>query len=200
MSFAYDTPVRSPDGQRPIQDCAVGDRVLAASEAGGGWAWAPGQIGFSSGTGAGGHQAGMFFIRFGEAGRLIVVPDQPLLITGGTLQTASRLMPGRDSLVAADGSALPVTDVSVGQYDGGVHAIAMMAGGGLDWDGSLDGHLLECAGAICGDYVLQIRLGDPRMARYLPDPHAQEAPALGSEAYSARSEAMVRAAKGDPGT
>lgn len=195
MSFAYDTQVQSPDGPRLIQEYAVGDHVLAASEAGGGWAWAAGTVAFSSGTGPGGHHGAMIFVRFGEGGGLIVDPDQPLLVAGGKLQTANRLAPGRDSLVAADGRALPVMEVSVGEYAGGVQAIATMAGGGLDWDGSLDGHLLDCAGAICGDYVLQIRLGDPRMARYLPDPHA---PAIGTADYAARHGAMSGASKLDP--
>ena len=194
MSFAYDTPVASPDGPRPIQDYAVGDHVLAASEAGGGWAWAPGMVAFSSGTGPSGHQGAMIFVRFGEERQLIVDMDQPMLIAGGKLQTASRLAPGRDSLVAADGSALAIMEVMVGRYDGGVHAIATMAGGSLNWDGSLDGHLLNCAGAICGDWVLQIRHGDPRMARYLPDAHA---PAIGSAEYAARHGATFGAGKVD---
>jgi hypothetical protein len=190
MSFAFETPAESPKGPRPIQDYAVGDPVMAASAENGAWAWAARDVAFSSGTGPGGHQGAMIFIRFGEERELIVDQDQPMLIAGGKLQTASRLVPGRDSLVAADGSALAVTSVSVGRYDGGVHAIATMVGGGLDWDGSLDGHLLNCAGAICGDYVLQIRHGDPRMARYLADPHA---PVIGSAEYAAQHQAVDEA-------
>jgi hypothetical protein len=188
MCFAFETPVESPKGPRPIQDYVVGDPVLAASAANGGWAWAPHIVEFSSGTGGGGEQI-MVFILFGEGGKLIVSVDQPLLLAGGKLQTANRLVPGRDSLTAADGSALAIEQVSIGTFTGGIHDIATGIGpASLDWDGSLDGHLLNCAGAICGDFILQIRHGDPRMARYL----APDAPAIGTPEYAAQPQAPDR--------
>lgn len=190
MSFAFETPVESPKGPRPIQDYVAGDPVMAASEENGGWAWAPHAVEFSSGTASGG-QATMVFILFGDGGKLIVSPDQPLMLAGGTLQTADRLVPGRDSLVAAGGSALPVEQVSLGTFAGGVHAIATgIVPGSLDWDGSLDGHLLNCAGAICGDFILQIRHGDPRMARHLADTNA---PRIGTREYAAQPQGPDRA-------
>ncbi|MEA3062806.1 MAG: hypothetical protein QOJ94_2587 [Sphingomonadales bacterium] len=180
MSFAFGTAIESPDGPRAIEDYAVGDRVMAASEDGSSWAWAPREVAFSSGTGPGGGQSEMVYLRFGDGVELVVTPDQPLLVAGGKLQTADRLVPGADSLVAADGRLLPIAQVSLGQFDGGVHAIATAIGGAsLDWDGSLDGHLLNAVGAICGDFILQIRQGDPRMARYL----AARGPAIGTSAY-----------------
>jgi hypothetical protein len=124
----------------------------------------------------------MVFIHFGAGGSLIVTPDQPMLIAGGKLQTADRLVPGIDTLVAADGGALPILATSIGQFDGGIQDIATGIGASLDWDGGLDGHLLNCAGAICGDFVLQIRHGDPRMARYLADPSG---PRIGTSEYRA---------------
>lgn len=182
MCFAYDTPVESPKGPRPIQDYVVGDPVMAASAQGEGWAWAPHNVEFSSGTG-GSYTQTMVFILFGDDGKLVVSPDQPLLLAGGKLQTANRLVPGQDSLTAAaDGSALPIETVSIGTFAGGVHDIATGVSAGLEWDGSLDGHLLNCAGAICGDFVLQVRHGDPRMARYL----APNAPEIGSPEYEAQ--------------
>jgi hypothetical protein len=53
MCFAFETPVESPKGPRPIQDYAVGYPVMAASAANGAWAWAPRAVEFSSGTGPG---------------------------------------------------------------------------------------------------------------------------------------------------
>ena len=154
MTFAYGTPVQTPDGAKPIEDFEVGDPVLAAVAAGGGWQWEVGAVQFSQGTGPGGLQPTMVFIRFGEEGELIVTPDQPMLIAGGRLKRAQLLVPGEDALTAADGSALPILIVSLGAYDGGVHHIATNWDGGRD--GKLDGHLLNAAGAICGDYFLQI--------------------------------------------
>jgi hypothetical protein len=179
MSFAFGTAVESPGGPRAIEDYAVGDRVMAASEDGGSWAWAAREVAFSSGTGPGGGHT-MVWLSFGDGAGLIVTQDQPMLVAGGKLQTADRLAPGADSLVAADGRLLTIAQVSLGQFDGGVHAIATAIGGAsLDWDGSLDGHLLEAAGAICGDFILQIRQGDPRMARYL----AARGPAIGTSSH-----------------
>jgi hypothetical protein len=187
MSFAFGTAIASPGGPRPVEDYAVGDRVMAASEEGASWAWAAREVAFSSGTGPGGGGQPMVWLSFGDGSGLIVTPDQPMLVAGGKLQTADRLVPGADSLVAADGRLLTIAQVAVGQFDGGVHAIAAaIDGAGLDWDGSLDGHLLEAAGAICGDFVLEIRQGDPRMARYL----APRGPEIGTPEYE---EALSRA-------
>jgi hypothetical protein len=168
MCFALNTPIESPKGPRPIEDYFVGDPVVAASAAGdGSWSWATYAVEFSSGTGPGRDQPAMVYIHFGEEGVLIVTPDQPLLIGGGMLKRADQLVPGTDSLVAAGGGTVPIEQVSVGSFAGGIHDIATGISSSLEWDGSLDGHLLNAAGVICGDFVLQIRQGDPRMARYL---------------------------------
>lgn len=167
MSFASNTPVANHEGTKPIGHCAVGDQVLAASAAAGGaWHWVQRPIGFSMGSERSGRQQMMIHIVFGDGGRqLIVTPDQLLLIAGGKLVRAQCLVLGV-SLVAPDGTALPTHEIAAGAYAGGVHHIAV---GPVDakWDGSLDGHLIACGGAICGDYLLQIHSGDPHMAGHL---------------------------------
>jgi hypothetical protein len=177
--FASKTPIESPKGPRPCGDYFVGDPVMAASAAAdGSWTWAPHIVEFSSGTDSA--QPAMIFIHFGDEGALIVTADQPVLIAGGKLKRADQLAPGDDRLVAAGGGDLEITQVSIGSFAGGIHDIATGLSSSLDWDGSLDGHLLNVSGVICGDFILQIRHGDPRMAHY-----QAQGPSIGSPEYAA---------------
>jgi hypothetical protein len=176
MVFAWNTQIESPGGPRPIQDYAVGDWVMTASAAGtGGWAWAPASVVFSAGTGPGGQHPAMVYLHFGETGGLVVTADQLLMLAGGRLLRADLLVPGSDSLAGAKGGTFPIEMVSVGMYVGGVHDIATA---GMQWNGSLDGHLLNCMGVIGGDFVLQVSQSDPRMAPYLAD--ARDRAAIGT--------------------
>lgn len=180
MVFAWNTQIESPEGARPVQDYAIGDAVMTASAAGtGGWAWARSSVVFSEGTGPGSQQPAMVYIHFGEMGGLVVTPDQLLMLAGGRLIRANLLVPGSDSLAGAEGGAFPIEMVSIGMYVGGVQGIAT---GDMQWNGGLDGHLLNCMGVIGGDYVLQVFQSDPRMAPHMIDP--RDRPAIGTAEYS----------------
>jgi len=178
MVFAWNTQIESPEGPRPVQDYVTGDAVMAASAAGTGWAWARSSVVFSAGKGPGSQQPAMVYVHFGDMGGLVVTPDQLLMLAGGKLIRADRLVPGSDSLAGAEGGAFPVEMVSIGMYVGGIHDIAT---GAMQWNGGLDGHLLNCMGVIGGNYVLQIFQGDPRMAPYLAD--LSDRPTIGTAEY-----------------
>ncbi len=166
MCFAYGTSVQLPDGSRAIERLEIGDPVLAASARDGGWAWQLETVRFSEGAGPGGAgmRQTMVSLGFGEGARLIVTPDQPMLLASGLLRRADRLTPGRDRLVASGGDAIDLLEVSLSLFGGGIHSIATS----FDPARSLDRHLLACAGVICGDYALQLRGDDP--AIFAPDP------------------------------
>jgi hypothetical protein len=165
MCFAYGTEVVVPDGRRAIEHLAVDDALMAGSAAGGSWSWMSRRVEFSMGTGPGSEQT-MAHLEFGDGQALVVTLDQPMLIAGGVLKTASRLVPGMDVLIAADGSDVPLWQASLGRFKGGIHSVATERSGGRDT--GLDGHLLLCGGVICGDYVLQTHRRGEQMAQDLP--------------------------------
>ncbi|MGN6662931.1 MAG: hypothetical protein ACTHK6_01800 [Solirubrobacterales bacterium] len=149
--FANLTPIGLPEGtQRPIAEIGVGDTVLAGKVSAGKVQWQPARVGFSQGT-EGGHQPAMTYIVYGDGEELIGSPDQPLMLADGSLTTAARLVPGQE-LMGVDGNPLPVSLVSLGTYEGGVHHIATNP----QWTGSIDDHLIQANGVVAGDFTLQL--------------------------------------------
>ena len=149
MSFAYGTPVMGPGGFRPIETYAVGDEAMGADMEGQQPVWAPQVVAFSNGIPPNPHEDHMVYLTYGEAGAMTVTIDQSFLLMDGVLKVATYLEPG-DQLVGADGAAVLLTQVAVGRFQGGVHAIALAP---MDWSGSADGHLLNAGGLVAGDYV-----------------------------------------------
>lgn len=171
MALVNGTPVAVPDGTRRIEEIAVGDPVRASGSP---LAWTPATVGFSQGTGPDGHQPMMVYVVW-NGGEIIATSDHVFVLADLSLGTASRLRPGL-SLLAPDGTGLPIEAVSVGTYAGGIHEIATSA----PWNpGSLNGRLLSTGGVVTGDFQLQI--------------HFQPAdePVVGTEAYT-QSHATLR--------
>ena len=151
MGFAYGTRISGPSGEVAIERLRRDDEVMTASLGGGGApSWASSAVAFSDGAGP--HsRATMVYIDFVDSGRLICETDQLFLSAEGLLVPARRLYHGR-SVVRADGGEQLIGSVSVGEYWGGIHAIAT----GLDYRGSPDGHLIAAGGVIAADFLLQI--------------------------------------------
>ena len=184
--FAYGTKISVPLGTRKIQDFRIGDQAMAGSLGLGRvpavgpleMKWEPALVSFSGGTGPDSHEAVMVYIQHGKSGMIIVTPDHLFLMPDGRFKRGDRLVPGKDFLVGEDGSPVPIHEVSLGEYEGGVHHIAL----DLEFTGSPDGHLLLSDGVVSGDFNLQIHAADLKEKGYFVGDH-DALPKIGSPRY-----------------
>ncbi|ABO49535.1 Hedgehog/intein hint domain protein [Desulforamulus reducens MI-1] len=188
--FAYGTKIGTPNGHKKIEKFAVGDLVLAAgieTSAGGiKLNWSPLKVSFSSGTGPDSHQPAMVYIRHGDTGSIIVTPDHLFLMPNGKLKRADRLVPGKDQLVSYEGRPVPVHEVSIGEYEGGVHHIATQK----NFTGDLDGHLLLSEGVVSGDFNLQIHATELKEKYFIVDHDSY--PQIGTKEYIEQNNELVQ--------
>lgn len=182
--LAFGTPIATPQGVKAIELFDIGDSVSVGSWDKSKLGWADGSVKFSSGTDPGSINT-MIFIEFGEQRQIIATPDNLFLMSDGKLKRADRLVPRKDHILTAEGSALGITAVIAGQWTKGLHHIAT----GLEFTGSLDGHLINANGIVTGDYCLQINLHELVKMGLMDDP-ANE-PALGSREYAAMNSHLM---------
>jgi hypothetical protein len=180
--FANGTLIAVPTGVKKIEDFQVGDKVMTASigaEAGGAdLVWEPARVNFSFGTGDSQHPE-MVYLHFGDARSMICTRDQLFLLETGKVKRGDRLVPGRDQFVAPNGDAVDLHEISLGAYQGGVHHIATQ----VPYNKTLQGHLLNSAGIVTGDFTLQIH-ADELKDQFFVEGHDQ-LPVVGSAAYTA---------------
>lgn len=125
-AFAQGSKVLVGYDMKSIETFVVGDQVTIMDSGSG-----PGDISlseervaFSAGTGSKGHQPAMIYLHYGTEGdNLIVTPDQIFLTYSQKFVEAHQLKPG-DQLLTKDGSPASVTNIVMGEYNGGVHSIA----------------------------------------------------------------------------
>jgi len=146
--------VQSPKGWEQIEFFHSGDPISVASASGAGWTWTTSPVVFASDGGPQERYAA--YIRFAE-GDLVVSVDQPMMTEGGVLKPANTLDPEKDSLIGLDGSAVPLISIALGMFRGLFYALVANSD---QWEGKVDGHLLNCAGVICGDYLVEMNLRD----------------------------------------
>lgn len=178
--LAYGTPIGIPTGMKAIQLINVGEEVMGAymqvADDKISFNWKPSQVTFSQGTPPpadpqGGIFSTMVFIYCSSDVGLIASEDQLLLMPDGTVRQAGSIST-KDSLVMVDGSSIPVLDVKIANWYGGVHHITI----NKEYHGDINGHLINANGFVVGDFTLQLNpkvLGD----RFV------EAPMIGSEEY-----------------
>jgi len=160
MSFTSDTVIeQSPGSWRQVEAYEKGDPISAASSLGTAWSWAESTVVYNVGGETRPQPA--IYIRFGGGGELVVSLDQPMMTRGGAMKPANALDPETDTLVGSDGSAVPVTTVMTGMFNGRFYDLVATT---EQWEGTGDGHLLNCAGVICGDYLVQMHQGEERNA------------------------------------
>jgi hypothetical protein len=184
--------VEAPSGFRAIGDYQVGDQVLTASRSGDSWVWKPDVVQYSNGSPATADPsptAGnvMLLVEYGDGKQLIASPNQLFTLADGKLKRADQLAPGHDRLAGRDGGTVQIGRITSGYYKGEVHHIAteMVAYG--DFDGSLDGHLINANGVVAGDYLLQIYQDTNKLKPYIES----SAPAMGTPAYANRYPDLV---------
>src|SRR3954452_12983151 len=173
--LAFGTPIATPEGVKAIELFNIGDSVSVGNWDNAKVGWAAGLVKFSSGTDPGSVNT-MIFIQFGER-QIIASPDNLFLMSDGKLKRADRLKPHKDQILTAEGGALGVTAVVSGQWTKGLHHIAT----GLEFTGSLDGHLINASGIVTADYCLQINQHELVKMGLMDDPATT--PALGSAEY-----------------
>lgn len=189
--FAYGTKIKVPGGYKKIEQFEVNDQVMTANigltQGSMTVNWSSASVSFSSGTGPDSHQPSMIYIHHGNTGSLIVTPDHLFLLATGKLKRADRLVPGTDYLVSAEGTPVPLNEVSSGEYVGGVHHIATEK----QFNGDLSGHLLLSEGVISGDFTLQINAGSLKEQYFVPE--HDSLPKIGSQQYEATHSHLIKA-------
>lgn len=175
--LANGTPIAIPDGVKAIEQFNIGDDVTVGDWNASKLSWKTGTVKFSSGTDAGSSST-MMFIQYGDKKQLIASMDHLLLLATGKLKRADRLVPQKDQLLSAEGQPLDILSSISGKWEKGLHHIAT----GLQFTGSLDGHLINSAGIVSGDYCLQINQNELIKSGLMDDPNAH--PAHGSAAFA----------------
>lgn len=179
--YANGTLILSPTGLKSIEDFQRGDKVMAASISGAPgtatFVWDVAKVDFSFGTGDGTEQ-GMVYLHYGDDGAMVCTPDQLFLLENGKLKRGDRLVPGQDQLVDHNGEPVDLHTIALGTYHGGVHHIATAPG----FSGDLQGHLLNSAGIVTGDFDLQIHAA--QLKQFFVENH-EDLPVVGSAAYEA---------------
>lgn len=162
MSLANDTQINCPGTERPIRELSIGDEVMAADinvrEGKVQLSWLAKTVMFSSGTSAG-EISTMIFIRHDPVGKntqIIVSTDQVFLLANGKLIRARDLAPGSHQLVSANGEAVNIQEVKMGNYSRGINDFGLGMGPVTD----PNGHLILAGGVVAGDYCLQLGFGN----------------------------------------
>ncbi|MFE2752263.1 hypothetical protein ACFXGA_09700 [Actinosynnema sp. NPDC059335] len=174
----YGAVIALSEGQEElVSEVGKGRQVLAgAFGPGGDVVWDQAAVTFSDGSR---DQQGERAVRINlgpgatPSGTLVCSPDQPILLHDGTLVSASRLH-RRDTVMGADGNAVPVHSVETIEIVGGLHHLGV----GRPDDGA---HLLRVANMVIGDYYLQLR-PDLLADRWAAD--AQERPHVWEPGYA----------------
>ncbi|HLG65643.1 MAG TPA: hypothetical protein VKY19_27225 [Ktedonosporobacter sp.] len=182
--FAFDTPVAvSADTFKAIQDFQIGDLVYVADLKDSQFSWRQAPVEFSSGTGALSQASTFVQVAYrlpDEAiGTLLATPSQIFMVAGNKLKRADTLVPGDLLTLAATGEGAPVVDLQLGSYEKGIHHIATTVTPAV----SVNGHLLNVQGVICGDFALQLALEDASVRAKLAVANPDQLPVIGTKEY-----------------
>jgi hypothetical protein len=181
--FANETLIAVSTAEfKEIADFLIGDMVWVAMDADlSTWDQVP--VAFSAGTGRTAGVNSLIRVRFGDRATpesVYANRDQLFMMADHKLKRAVKLVPGTDMLVRPDGSAVPVLDLSSGQFEKGVHHIATSDTPAQD----VSGHLIVANGLVCGDYSLQLRNLEVANPSLMVAGHA-DLPDFGTDEYAA---------------
>jgi hypothetical protein len=180
--LAYGTPIAvAANDYKAVEQFLVGDMVLVT---GPDLSWKLAEVAFSAGTGFLSRASLFIKVTFevnGNEDFILVTQSQVFLMPDGTVKRADRLAPGVDQLVLAAGGTTPLISLEIGRYGKGIHHIATSLGPTTD----LDGHLINAAGIVIGDYALQMGLRDSQSETARGE-DLDELPTLGTPEYAQR--------------
>ncbi len=192
--LAYGTPVQwktdksfSMDAFKPIETFEIGDKVLAADR---NLNWVEKTVKFSQGTGKLTNAQIMVKVIYelnDQEKQLITTRSHLFLMPNGKLKRADTLSPGKDKLVAVDGSTTTVKDLRIGKFAYGIHHISTSD----DVTKTIDGHLLNTNGIVTADYSLQISNIDlDSQAEFMVENH-ENLPSIGTKEYAEANSDLV---------
>lgn len=176
--LANGTPIAIPDGVKAIEQFVIDDAVTVGDWNAQQLTWKTGTVKFSSGSDAGWKNT-MMFIEYAGNKQLIASVDHLFLLATGKLKRADRLVPQNDQLMSAEGTPYEVLSTISGSWDKGLHHIAT----DMQFRGSLNGHLINSAGVVSGDYCLQINQHELVKMGLMDAPESN--PAHGSREFAA---------------
>ncbi len=185
--FANNTPVAyDKDRYKPIVEFEVNVDMVYVADDVSLKSWSQRRVLFSAGAGDQGARNMMVKVSYGEGADhdyLLVNRGQLFLLPDRTLKPASALVPGRNSVVKADGTPLGVIALEAGIFKKGMHHVATSRGAAS----SPDGHLLLAKGIVCGDWALQVGLSSAEARATLPlAKDLDHAPEFGTREYAAK--------------
>ena len=158
MGFANDTMLASDEDHFvPINEFGDQHVVTVAALVREGdetrLSWSESKVVLSSGTGGGSGPNPMVYVETEDGVRVAATSDQPFVLADGRVEIAQKLAAGVQ-LMRSSGDPVAIASIEFGPFDGGVHAIAATALASP----SLDGHLINVAGLVVGDYVIQMNV------------------------------------------
>jgi hypothetical protein len=166
--LANDTPVAyAKDQFKAIMDFQANVDMVYVADDVSLKSWSQRRVMFSAGAGDAGAANVMIKVTYGEVNDqdfLLVNRTQLFLMADRKLKPAAALVPGKDSLVSADGTPRPVLGLETGVFNRGMHHIATTLGPAK----SPDGHLILAKNIVCGDWALQVALASPTHSAALP--------------------------------
>jgi hypothetical protein len=176
--LAFGTPVMNANGDfQAIESFHVGGSVMAC---GSDLSWKAVAVEYSGGTTGVSRQKYVVLIQY-ESTAIAVTSEHIFLLQNKTLIRADRLSVD-DQLLGADGRAVAIQSIHIGDYVAGFHHIATSQ---EQPDANLTDHLVNCNGLVCGDYAVQLFFRDTKAG--LPiEPHHASRPIIGSPEYIAK--------------
>lgn len=143
----------SQETWKPISEISIGDDVLTLS-ANGNWTATP--VEFSDGTRPAGSKIPfVVYIKLENGTALIVTPEHPFLLPDKSFRTANRLTLS-DQLADEQLNPVKIESLGYGHYDGAIRHISTISE--TDNPNPFWGHLINTAGVISGDFVIQLHL------------------------------------------
>lgn len=155
MTFAYQTQIAIPDGQKRIQDIQVGNMILVCSILkDSAWgvriSWSEKAVEMIE-NGSVPRPVMIYHLLLDGNQEIVCSANQPFLLTDGKYVKAEKLKLS-DQLVSYEGEHLSLKMISLGSYEGKLYDLAADS----HWTGNPDGHLLLTNGVIAGDYMMQM--------------------------------------------
>jgi len=198
---AADTPVQTgANAFEQMGQLEVGDSILALRSDG---TWSSTRVGFSDGTSQPTKTLPYaIFVATANGTSLITTASHVFMLGDKSLKRADRLLPTDRLMDATSLEPTAIVRLHSGSYFGPMHNVVA---GAWNENGTSDGHLINTAGVVSGDYLTQLRFevdattlqvgSDPYRAKY-----AAELLAMNGRSGAMRPLTYMPGAAGTPKT
>lgn len=169
----WGTLVAAPQGDKPVQDFKVGDKVLAAGTS---LDFTPLTVQFSDGTREIVNQLNAIHLDYGDQKKMIVTPDHVFYLFDGTIKRADTLTLDDQLVSATDKGPVKINSIENAPVKNGFHHISTST----SMPTSLEGHLINVEGIVSADYAVQLYFNE---LKAILEEQLVPAPVLGSREY-----------------